>query len=228
MVESRLPKPLVAGSIPVSRSIFLSYLKCDQKNSLKSLKKTLDRKIRLSTITYITSILTFVLCLASCVPQPESTIESEEDTHTRTETLPSTSKDSETNQIGQTRQVQLEVMATLNGDTLEITGKTDLPDNTLVTYEAYHETFLPVANTDMTRKGITTVQKNKFSATVNLTGWSAGTVVVIAAFTPGLTEKKQPGTIIKTFGTHGELLEGENVFLGSGQKRVVARTEVPR
>ena len=119
-------------------------------------------------------------------------------------------------------------MATLNGDTLEIIGKTDLPDNTLITYEVYHETFLPVANADMTRKGITVVQKQNFSATVNLTGWSAGTVVVTTNFMPGLTEKKQPPEIIENFGTHGELLEGKNVFLGSGQKRVVARTEVPR
>ena len=119
-------------------------------------------------------------------------------------------------------------MATLNGDTLEITGETDLPDHALVTYEVYHETFLPVANADMTRKGITTVQKNKFSAITNLTDWSAGTIVVTAAFTPGLTEKKQPDEIIKKFGAGGELLAGENVFLGSGQKRVVARTEVPR
>lgn len=127
-----------------------------------------------------------------------------------------------------TRQVQLEVMATLNGDTLKITGETDLPDHALVTYEVYHETFLPVANADMTRKGITTVQKNKFSAITNLTDWSAGTIVVTAAFTPGLTEKKQPDEIIKKFGARGELLAGGNVFLGSGQKRVVARTEVPR
>jgi len=119
-------------------------------------------------------------------------------------------------------------MATPNGDTLEITGETDLPDNTLITYEVYHETFLPVANTDMTRKGITTVQKNKFSAITHLTNWSAGTIVVTVAFTPGLTEKKQPAEIIKKFGARGELLAGENVFQGSGQKRVVARTEAPR
>ena len=228
VVESRLPKPLVAGSIPVSRSIFLFYSKRDQKHLAKCLQKTLGRKARPSPLTCTASILTFVACLASCAPQTASTTAPEKGAHISSKTLPSASKNSEPNQVRQTRQVQLEVMATLNGDTLEIIGKTDLPDNTLVTYEVYHETFLPVANADMTRKGITVVQKQNFSATVNLTGWSAGTVVVNTNFMPGLTEKKQPPEIIKNFGTHGELLEGKNVFLGSGQKRVVARTEVPR
>ncbi len=167
-----------------------------------------------------------LLCWVGCAPPPDDPPEPRESAAPPAGTpSPAPAGDAP---AGPTSTVALIVTATLDGDTLEISGDTDLPDGALVTYEVHHETFLPVANITMTRAGTAVVHERRFLATAELTGWSAGTVVVSTAFSPRLPEGQQPDAVIARFGASGERLGGENVSGGASQRRVVVRTEIPR
>jgi hypothetical protein len=112
--------------------------------------------------------------------------------------------------------VQIRLNPYLQGSLLVIEGSTDLPNRTLLLYEAKEGSTNPkVVN------GTFPVLDGRFSRQVDLTGWHAGTIAVWVGFQTLLDgSEKQPEEIIERFGEMGEFLYGDNVTETDGLKRV--------
>lgn len=115
--------------------------------------------------------------------------------------------------------ISLTLSPTLRGDTLVITGSTDLPNGTLIAYEIRHEgEYTPLAT-------VAVPSLNSFSigtsATESLKGWPPGKIEVWGAFQTILGRNaKQPPEVISRFGELGEKLQGNNVTKAGSTKRV--------
>jgi hypothetical protein len=129
--------------------------------------------------------------------------------------------------------VSLTLSPTLRGDTIFITGSTDLPDGALIAYEIRHEgaarrTNVPIEK--LFQEGNATVTNGAYAAAVSLNGWPLGRIEVWAAFQTVVgTDARQPAEVISRFGELGEKLQGNNVTKAGSMKRVeVTETVVLR
>jgi hypothetical protein len=121
--------------------------------------------------------------------------------------------------------VSLTLLPTVRGDTLFITGSTDLPNGALIAYEIRHEgaatrTDVPIKK--LFQEGNATVTNGGYAATVSVNGWPRGKIEVWAAFQTVLgTDARQPAEVISRFGELGEKLQGNNVTKAGSMKLAV-------
>ena len=116
----------------------------------------------------------------------------------------------------------------LEENVLLVRGETDLPDGTLLAYDVHHETFLPVADTTLSRQGLVPVDAGRYATEADVTGWPAGTVVVDVVFRVDLADGTQPDEVRNRFGEDGARLGGDNVTRRAGQRQVAVRAEAYR
>jgi hypothetical protein len=118
--------------------------------------------------------------------------------------------------------VAFSLTASVAGRKLLIEGATDLPDGAQIAYEVEHEDWrkldfrmereklrreLALTSSD----GSIQVEHGRYSKTVDLSGWRAGSVSIWAAFEP--VREGQPDTVLQKYGKHGEFLIGPNVTM---------------
>lgn len=109
--------------------------------------------------------------------------------------------------------------ASLAGRLLTIEGTTDLPDETIISWDVWHELAdpnLPASDPRWEVGGEATVSSSRFQAVTDLAGWPPGSITVWTAFEPG---RDQPAGVRATFGDNGERLEGMGVYDDSGSYR---------
>ena len=112
--------------------------------------------------------------------------------------------------------VHLSLNPYVQGNLLIIEGFTDLPNRTLLLYEARE-----VSTNAHVATGVATVLDGRYLREVDLTGWHAGTIAVWVGFQTLLNgNEQQPEEVLTRFGEMGEFLYGENVTETSGLKRV--------
>lgn len=112
--------------------------------------------------------------------------------------------------------VELSLSPRILGNLLLIEGQTDLPNRTLLLYEATAVSSAPKVET-----GTLDVLDGRYLRQVDLQGWQAGTIAVWVGFQTLLpNNQKQPETVIEKFGEMGEFLYGENVTEHGGFKSV--------
>ena len=115
---------------------------------------------------------------------------------------------------GQT--VELNLNPRILGNLLIIEGQTDLPNRTLLRYEASEVSSVPKVET-----GTLDVLDGRYFRQVDLYGWHAGTIAVWVGFQTLLpSDQKQPEAVLEQFGEMGEFLYGDNVTEHGGFKSV--------
>jgi hypothetical protein len=122
------------------------------------------------------------------------------------------------------RTVQLTLNLYLQNNLLFIEGLTDLPDRTLLMYEVSEVSAEPRLET-----GTMPVLDGRYARQVDITGWTADTIVVWVAFQTLLNgNEQQPEEVMARFGEMGEFLYGENVTEANGLKRVAVSQTIAR
>lgn len=112
--------------------------------------------------------------------------------------------------------VELSLNPRILGNLLLIEGQTDLPNRTLLLYEATAVSSAPKVET-----GTLDVLDGRYLRQVDIQGWQAGTIAVWVGFQTLLpNNQKQPEAVIEKFGEMGEFLYGENVTEHGGFKSV--------
>ena len=115
----------------------------------------------------------------------------------------------------------------LTGDTLTISGTTDVKDGALFGYEVEHDDNKSQRGSPFFRDGDMTIRSGRYSATVDLKGWPKGRITVWVAFFTFL--KEQPQWVRTQYGEGGKELEGPNVQLGlEGMKTLEIQTAIVR
>ena len=111
--------------------------------------------------------------------------------------------------------VELSLNPRILGHFLIIEGQTDLPNRTLLMYEAAEVSSDPKIET-----GTLDVLDGRYLRQVDIQGWHAGTIAVWVGFQTLLPNgQKQSETVIEKFGEMGEFLYGDNVTEVNGLKR---------
>jgi hypothetical protein len=111
--------------------------------------------------------------------------------------------------------VELSLNPHILGHFLIIEGQTDLPNRTLLMYEASEVSSEPKSET-----GTLDVLDGRYLRQVDIQGWHAGTIAVWVGFQTLLPNgQKQSETVIEKFGEMGEFLYGDNVTEINGLKR---------
>jgi hypothetical protein len=110
--------------------------------------------------------------------------------------------------------VRLEVTPRLHGRVLRIEGRTDLPDNARIDWQARHAEMntrrdFPVER--MSNSGRVAVRGGRYSATVDLSAWPNGAIEVWVAFEPLVYNNDQPRFVTRLFGEYGQQLSGPNI-----------------
>ncbi len=119
--------------------------------------------------------------------------------------------------------VRLDVTAKLGGDTVALSGSTDLPDGALLDYQLQHERWMNQPPTDKPQwmvEGTMAVAAGRFTQGVDVAGWPAGSVEVWVGFQP--FAPGQPAELAERFGANGERLSGGNVKRAGSSRRVEA------
>ena len=120
--------------------------------------------------------------------------------------------------------VQLTLNPYLQNNLLFIEGLTDLPDRTLLMYEVSEVSAEPRLET-----GTMPVLDGRYGRQVDITGWTADTIVVWVAFQTLLNgNEQQPEEVMARFGEMGEFLYGDNVTEANGLKRVALSQTMAR
>lgn len=110
------------------------------------------------------------------------------------------------------------------GSLLIVEGTTDLPNRTLLLYEVTEISAAP-----RTESGTMPVLDGRYARQVDITGWTADTIVVWVGFQTLLHgSEQQPEEVIARFGEMGEFLYGDNVIEIDGLKRVEVSQTVER
>jgi hypothetical protein len=117
---------------------------------------------------------------------------------------------------GSAQTVELSLNAHILGHLLIIEGQTDLPNRTLLMYEASEVSSNPKVET-----GTLDVLDGRYLRQVDIRDWHAGTIGVSVGFQTLLPNgQKQSEAVIEKFGEMGEFLYGDNVTEINGLKRV--------
>jgi hypothetical protein len=112
--------------------------------------------------------------------------------------------------------VELSLNPHILGNFLIIEGQTDLPNQTLLMYEASEVSSNPKVET-----GTLDILDGRYLRQVDIRGWHAGTIGVWVGFQTLLPNgQKQSEAVIEKFGEMGEFLYGDNVTEINGLKRV--------
>jgi hypothetical protein len=120
--------------------------------------------------------------------------------------------------------VHLTLNPSMQGSLLIVEGKTDLPNRTLLLYEVTEISAAP-----RTESGTMPVLDGRYARQVDITGWTADTILVWVGFQTLLQgDERQPEEVIARFGEMGEFLSGDNVTEIDGLKRVEVSQIVAR
>ena len=120
--------------------------------------------------------------------------------------------------------VHLTLNPYMQGSLLMVEGMTDLPGRTLLLYEVTEVSAAP-----RTERGSMPVLDGRYARQVDITGWTADTIMVWVGFQTVLNgNQQQPEDVIARFGEMGEFLYGENVTEANGLKRVEVSQTVER
>ncbi len=128
--------------------------------------------------------------------------------------------------------VAITLAATLAGDQVMLSGTATVPDGAKVSYELRHPSLTDpavcqVAGVSCLAVGAVPVAAGQWSATVDMTGWPAGTVSVWAGFQMDIgMEEGQPTEIIELYGENGERITGESVIQVGEERHAEARTSI--
>lgn len=121
-------------------------------------------------------------------------------------------------------EVELSLDTEFEGDTLRISGSTNLPDDTLIAFEVTHDDEF-----ELFEEGHIAVENGKYQTELDLSDWPSGEIRVWVAFQTILgTSVHQPDFVIEQFGEMGENIEGENVTEAGGMKRVELESTVTK
>ena len=129
--------------------------------------------------------------------------------------------------------VTLDMTASVEANTVEIRGTTDLPEGAYLAYEVEHEAFEYDTETPeemLFTEGTFEVVDGRFGGTVDLSQFDSGPITVLVAFQMNLSAGTvQPRRIRSRFGEQGELLEGPNVSsTQTGDLRVATTQAIER
>lgn len=120
--------------------------------------------------------------------------------------------------------VQLTLNPSMQGSLLIVEGRTDLPNRALLLYEVTEISAAP-----RTESGTMPVLDGRYARQVDITGWTADTILVWVGFQTVLDgNEQQPEEVIARFGEMGEFLSGDNVTETDGLKRVEVSQVVER
>ncbi|MGH7076129.1 MAG: hypothetical protein ACREFD_18315 [Stellaceae bacterium] len=118
--------------------------------------------------------------------------------------------------------VAISVRAKIEGQTLHIFGKANVPNGAWIIYAAYR-TAPPRARAT----GYAQVRDDRFAAHLNVANWLPGPIKVDVNFQVLLPTRKQPAIVTTRFGKLGERMTGSDVVKGGGTFRAaVASTTV--
>lgn len=121
-------------------------------------------------------------------------------------------KDEETKYAEQeiSTNVEMKSDAKINGNSIVIEGKTNLPNDTLIAYEVTHE-----EDFEYFTDGVMKVEDGTYAEEVDINEWPNGEIKVWTSFQTILgTSTEQPKEIIEVFGEAGENIKGDNVTEG--------------
>lgn len=113
--------------------------------------------------------------------------------------------------------VDLTLDADISADQLSIRGATDLPDGTLLSYEAQQ---VDDPQLRWHAEGHAEVRGGRFEETVSVADWEFGDVEVYVSFPSSLGGVQQPAGVVERFGERGERLTGTNVTAYDDGNRV--------
>ena len=114
--------------------------------------------------------------------------------------------------------VQLTMTPQLQGQSVLISGTTNLKDGAVLNYEVEHELFQKQPQNNRFARGNIIVKGGRYSGTVNAVGWPRGKITVWVGFQTFV--KEQPSWVRTQYGESGQKMEGLNVKLaGQGVKR---------
>jgi len=130
-------------------------------------------------------------------------------------------------------QASLDVQAHLDGNSLHVTGTTDLPDGALLSYELRHEHYGHDVETPIDMlfaDGMLTVHDGAVDATLDVSLFDSGAIDFDVAFSPTLRgDREQPSDVQARFGRQNEHLVGPNVTVaGDGSRRLSVSQTVAR
>lgn len=115
--------------------------------------------------------------------------------------------------------VRLDGAARVVGTELQVSGTTDLPDDSLVDIGIWREDE-PVSELFDAVK----VRGGRFEYAADVRGWPPGTVNVEVGFSPAI--EGQPPQAHERYGREGERLTGPNVVYDTGEPAVMWRSSV--
>jgi hypothetical protein len=120
--------------------------------------------------------------------------------------------------------VHLTLNPSMQGSLLIVEGRTDLPNRALLLYEVTEISAAP-----RTESGTMPVLDGRYARQVDITGWTADTILIWVGFQTLLQgDEQQPEEVIARFGEMGEFLSGDNVTEANGLKRVEVSQTVER
>ena len=105
----------------------------------------------------------------------------------------------------------MQLAARVDGQTLSVTGTTDLPDGAVIDWDLWRE---PVDDIEWP-SGEAVVRSGAFSFNADLAGWRSGNAVVEASFSCDWGATAQPKQVTELVGEHCEHLGGEQVYVDS-------------
>lgn len=115
--------------------------------------------------------------------------------------------------------VQLTLASKLQGNSLLVSGTTNLKDGAVISYEIDHELFpIQTRAKNWTATGDIAIKEGRYAASVNVTGWGAGKITVSVGFQTFV--KRQPQWVKTQYGDLGQKMEGPTVKVtGNGLKQ---------
>jgi hypothetical protein len=109
--------------------------------------------------------------------------------------------------------------ATRVGSAIQVAGKSDLPDGTILQYNVWQQDDDPIH----AAFGETEIAGGRYQFSVPIDGWPDRDYIVRVAFSAG---EFQPNGVVDRFGADGERLAGPHVSDDSGRVMVL-KTNVP-
>jgi hypothetical protein len=118
--------------------------------------------------------------------------------------------------------IVLTLSTEIQGDVLNISGRTNLPNRAILLYKVGQVSAAP-----MSIDGTLAVLDGGYATQVDISGLPPGTIEVWVGFqTLLIGNERQPEEVIERYGEAGENLHGENVIEVDGSKRVEVRQTV--
>lgn len=110
----------------------------------------------------------------------------------------------------QAEPVVLATSLTREGDFIQVTGSSNLPDGSVISIYAWHQDVDDAVAPGFDASDVAAVSGGSFNVQIPIVGWPPGRVNVSASFSIGGSQP-QPDHIVDAYGDHGERLTGRQV-----------------